>query len=161
MVQLLHPYMTPGKAIALTIPTFVGKVMSLLFNMMSRFVNSYPLSIQWNPSPLAISTFLFKNRLFIFGRTGSWLPRGLFSSCRDWGLLSSCGAWASHGGGSPYSGAPALAAQASIVVVRGHDCPAAGGIFLDQGSKPVPCLGRWSPHHQLIRKSSLHSVFLS
>ena len=89
MVQLSHPYMSTGKAIALTIPTFVGKVMSLLFNMMSRFVNSYPLSIQWNPSPLAISTFLFKNRLFIVGRTGSWLPRGLFSSCRDWGLLSS------------------------------------------------------------------------
>ena len=38
MVQLLHPYMTTGKTIALTIQTFVGKVMSLLFNMLSRFV---------------------------------------------------------------------------------------------------------------------------
>ena len=36
MVQLSHPYMTTGKAIALTIWTFVGKVMSLLFNMLSR-----------------------------------------------------------------------------------------------------------------------------
>ena len=36
MVQLSHPYMTTGKAIALTRRTFVGKVMSLLFNMLSR-----------------------------------------------------------------------------------------------------------------------------
>ena len=38
VVQLSHPYMTPGKTIALTIQTFVGKVMSPLFNMLSRFV---------------------------------------------------------------------------------------------------------------------------
>ena len=38
MVQLSHPYMTTGKTIALTIETFVSKVMSLLFNMLSRFV---------------------------------------------------------------------------------------------------------------------------
>ena len=38
MVQLSHPYMTTGKTIALTIQAFVGKVMSLLFNMMSRIV---------------------------------------------------------------------------------------------------------------------------
>ena len=38
MVQLSHPYMTTGKAVALTIWPFVGKVMSLLFNMLSRFV---------------------------------------------------------------------------------------------------------------------------
>ena len=37
-VQLLHPYMTTGKTIALTRRTFVGKVMSLLFNMLSRLV---------------------------------------------------------------------------------------------------------------------------
>ena len=37
-VQLSHPYMTTGKTIALTIRTFVGKVMSLLFNMLSRLV---------------------------------------------------------------------------------------------------------------------------
>ena len=36
IVQLLHPYMTAGKTIALTRRTFVGKVMSLLFNMLSR-----------------------------------------------------------------------------------------------------------------------------
>ena len=38
MVQFLHPYMTNGKTIALTRWTFVGKVMSLLFNSLSRFV---------------------------------------------------------------------------------------------------------------------------
>ena len=38
MVQLLHPYMTTGKTRALAIQTFVGKVLSLLFNMLSRFV---------------------------------------------------------------------------------------------------------------------------
>ena len=38
MVQLSHPYMTTGKTIALTIQTFVGKMMSLLFNILSRFV---------------------------------------------------------------------------------------------------------------------------
>ena len=41
MVQLSHPYMTTGKTIALTIQTFVGKVMSLLFNMMSRIVIAF------------------------------------------------------------------------------------------------------------------------
>ena len=40
MVQLSHPYMTTGKTIALTVETFVGKVMSLLFNMLSRFVKA-------------------------------------------------------------------------------------------------------------------------
>ena len=38
MVQFSHPYMTTGKTIALTIRTFVGKIMFLLFNMLSRFV---------------------------------------------------------------------------------------------------------------------------
>ena len=38
MVQFSHPYMTTGKTIALTIWTFVGKVMPVLFNMLSRFV---------------------------------------------------------------------------------------------------------------------------
>ena len=57
MVQLLHPYMTTGKkTIALTIWTFVGKVMSLLFNMLSRFViafltRSKCLLISWLQSP--------------------------------------------------------------------------------------------------------------
>ena len=41
MVQLSHPYMTTGKTIALTMWTFVGKVISLLFNTLSRFVIAF------------------------------------------------------------------------------------------------------------------------
>ena len=41
IVQLSHPYMTTGKTIALTIWTFVGKVMSLLFNMLPRLVIAF------------------------------------------------------------------------------------------------------------------------
>ena len=42
MIQLSHPYMTTGNTIALTIQTFVGQVMSLLFNILSRFVIAFP-----------------------------------------------------------------------------------------------------------------------
>ena len=41
MVQISHLYMTTGKIIALTIQTFVGKVISLLFNTLSRFVIAF------------------------------------------------------------------------------------------------------------------------
>ena len=41
MIQLSHPYMTTGKTIGLTIGTFVSKVMSLLFNMLSRLVIAF------------------------------------------------------------------------------------------------------------------------
>ena len=59
MVQLSHPYMTTGKTIALTIWTSVGKVMSLLFNMLSRLViaflpRSKHLLISWLQSPPAV-----------------------------------------------------------------------------------------------------------
>ena len=59
MVQLSHPYMTTGKTIALTRWTFVGKVMSLLFNMLSRLVitflpRSKHLLISWLQSPSAV-----------------------------------------------------------------------------------------------------------
>ena len=58
-VQLLHPYMTTGKTIALTRRTFVGKVMSLLLNMLSRLVitflpRSKCLLISWLQSPSAV-----------------------------------------------------------------------------------------------------------
>ena len=46
MVQLSHPYMTTGKTIALTIKTFVGKVMSLLFNILSGFVMFIDISVR-------------------------------------------------------------------------------------------------------------------
>ena len=58
-VQLSHPYMTTGKTIALTRQIFVGKVMSLLFNMLSRLViaflpRSNHLLISWLQSPSAV-----------------------------------------------------------------------------------------------------------
>ena len=59
IVQLSHPYMTTGKTIALTRQTSVGKVMSPLFNMLSRMVITYllrskPLLISWLQSPSAV-----------------------------------------------------------------------------------------------------------
>ena len=51
LVQLSHPYMTTGKTIALTIWTFVSKVMSLLFNTLSRFVLAF-LPVQFVVRPL-------------------------------------------------------------------------------------------------------------
>ena len=59
MVQLSHPYMTTRKTIALTRRTFVGKVMSLLLNMLSRLViaflpRSKHLLISWLQSPSAV-----------------------------------------------------------------------------------------------------------
>ena len=68
-VQLSHPYMMIGKTIALTRQTFVGKVMSLLFNMLSRLVitflpRSKCLLISWLQSPSALANFI---------SYGSWL----------------------------------------------------------------------------------------
>ena len=59
MVQLSHLYVTPGKTIALTIRAFVGKMMSLLFNMLSGFViaflpGSKHLLISWWQSPSTV-----------------------------------------------------------------------------------------------------------
>ena len=59
IVQLSHPYMTTRKTIAFTRQTFVGKVMSLLFNMLSRLVitflsRSKSLLISWLQSPSAV-----------------------------------------------------------------------------------------------------------
>ena len=59
IIQLSHPYMTTGKTIALTRRTFVGKVMSLLFNMLSGLVitflpRSKPLLISWLQSPSTV-----------------------------------------------------------------------------------------------------------
>ena len=59
MVQLSHPYMTTGKTIALTGQTFVGQVITLLFNMLSRWTiaflpRSKHLLISWLQSPSAV-----------------------------------------------------------------------------------------------------------
>ena len=59
IVQLSHPFMTTGKTIALTRQTFVGKVMSLLFNMLPRLVRTFlprskRLLMSWLQSPSAV-----------------------------------------------------------------------------------------------------------
>ena len=59
IAQLSHPYMTPGKTIALSRWTFVGKVISLLFNMLSRLVITFlprtkHLLISWLKSPSSV-----------------------------------------------------------------------------------------------------------
>ena len=65
IVQLSHPYTTTGKTIALTRQTFVGKVVSLLLNMLSRLVitflpRSKRLLISWLQSPTAVVLVLEK-----------------------------------------------------------------------------------------------------
>ena len=71
IVQLSHPYMTTGKTIASTRRTFVGRVMSLLFNMLSRLVitflpRSKHLLISWLQSPSAVILNLLYLPLFNF-----------------------------------------------------------------------------------------------
>ena len=68
IVKLSHPYMTTGKTMALTRRTFVGKVMSLLFNMLSRLViaflpRSKRLLISWLQSPSAVILEPLKNKV--------------------------------------------------------------------------------------------------
>ena len=68
IVQLSYPYMTTGKTIALTRWTFVGKVMSLLFNMLSRLAIAFLprnkcLLISWLQSPSAVILETKKNKV--------------------------------------------------------------------------------------------------
>ena len=70
-VQLSHPYMTTGKTIALTRQTFVGKIISLLFNMLSRLVTAFlprskRLLISWLQSPSAVILEAKKISLSLF-----------------------------------------------------------------------------------------------
>ena len=67
MVQLSYPYMTTGKTIALARQTFVGKVVSLLFNMLSRLITTFlpktkHLLISWLQSPDAVILELKKKK---------------------------------------------------------------------------------------------------
>ena len=71
VVQLSHPYMTTGKIIALSRQTFVGNIMSLLFNMLSRLVitflpRSKRLLISWLQSPSAVILEPPKSSLLLF-----------------------------------------------------------------------------------------------
>ena len=78
-VQLSHPYMTTGKTIALTIWTFVNTVVSLVFNMLSRFViaflpRSKCLLISWLQSPPTLISELKKIKSHCFHCFPIYLP---------------------------------------------------------------------------------------
>ena len=81
-VQLSHPYMTTGKTIAWTRWTFVGKVMSLLFNTLSKSAitflpRSKHLLISWLQSPSAVSLLLDHERLSCWVKSNSLQPHRL------------------------------------------------------------------------------------
>ena len=93
IVQLSHPYMTTGKIIALTRRTFVGKVMSLLFNMLSRLVitclpRSKHLLISWLQSPSAVILEPKKIVWHFFHRFPIYLPWCDGTRCHDLRFLN-------------------------------------------------------------------------
>ena len=93
-VQLSHPYMTTGKTIALTRQTFVGKVMSLLFNMLSRLVitflpRSKLLLISWLQLPSAVILESPKNKfLHCFHCFPIYFPWSDGTKCHDISFLN-------------------------------------------------------------------------
>ena len=92
MVQLSHSYMTTGKTIALTIQTFVGKVMSLLFNTLSRFVIAFlprnrHLLISWLQSPSTVILEPKKIKSVSFHFFSIYLPRIDGIGCHDVSFL--------------------------------------------------------------------------
>jgi len=94
IVQLSHPYMTTGKTIALTIQTFAGKVMSLLFNMLSRLViafipRSKCLLISWLQSPSAVIFWSPQNKVYhCFHCCPIYLPWNDETRCHDLSFLN-------------------------------------------------------------------------
>ena len=91
MVQLSHPYITTGKTIALTRQTIVGKVMSLLFNMLSRLVIAFlPRSkhrlISWLHSPSAAILEPKKKSLSLFALFPIYMPWSDGTGCHIFGL---------------------------------------------------------------------------
>jgi len=93
IVQLSHPYMTTGKTIAFTRWIFVGKVMSLLFNMLSRLVimflpRSKRLLTSWLQSPSTVIWKPPKIRSFIVSTVSPYLPWSDGTRCHDLSLLN-------------------------------------------------------------------------
>ena len=93
-VQLSHPFMTTGKTIALTRWTFVGKVMSLLLNMLSRLVTTFlprskHLLISWLQSPSAVILEPPQNKVsYCFHCFPIYLPRSDGTGCHDLSFLN-------------------------------------------------------------------------
>ena len=94
IVQLSHPYMTTGKTIALTRWTFVDKVMSLFFNMLSRLVITFlprckRLLISWLQSPSAVILEPPQNKAsHCFHCFPIYLPWGDGNGCHDLSFLN-------------------------------------------------------------------------
>ena len=93
IVQLSHPYMTTGKTIVLTRWTFVDKVMSLLFNMLSRLVitflpRSKRLLISWLQSPSAVILEPKKIVSHYFQCVPIYLPWSDGTGCHDLSFLN-------------------------------------------------------------------------
>ena len=94
IVQLSHPYLTTGKTIALTMQTFVSKVMPLLSNMLSRWViaflpRSKRLLISWLHSPFAVILEPPKNKVsHCFHCFLIYLPWNDGTGCRDLSFLN-------------------------------------------------------------------------
>ena len=92
-VQLSHPYMTTGKTIALSRQTFVGKVMSLLLNMLSRLVitflqKSKHLLISWLQSPSTVILEPPKIKCHCFYCFPIYLPWSKGTWCHDLRFLN-------------------------------------------------------------------------
>ena len=93
IVQISHPHMTIGKTISLTRQTFVGKVMSLLFNRLSRLVISFlprskSLLISWLQSPSAVILELKKIVCHCFHCFPIYLPGSDGTRCYDLSFLN-------------------------------------------------------------------------
>ena len=94
IVQLSHPYMTTGKIIALTRWTFVGKVMSLIFNMLSGLVitflpRSKRLLISWLQSPSTVILEPPKNNVWhCFPCFPTYFPWSYGTRCHDLSFLN-------------------------------------------------------------------------
>ena len=93
IIQLSHPYMTTGKTLALTRQTFVGKVMSLLFNMLSRLViaflpKSKHLLISWLHSPSAVILEPKKIKSLTVSILSSSLCHEMMIKCHDLRVLN-------------------------------------------------------------------------
>ena len=94
IVQLSHPYMTTGKTIALTGRTFVGKVMSLIFNMLPRLITAFlprskHLLFSWLKSPSAVILEPPKYKVsHCFHCLPIYLPWSDWTRCHDLSFLN-------------------------------------------------------------------------
>ena len=92
MIQLSHPYVTTGKTVALTVWTLVGKVMSQLFNMLSRFVITFlprrkHLLMLWEDSRQLFPYYRTWNAWFKVGKLGIRYRKGSEFYMKNLGLL--------------------------------------------------------------------------